>query len=50
MYTSNKPRRRIWKNAQKYGNKDYKVSLKREVIDFDNMGPEIVPNEATEEE
>ena len=35
---------------QKYGNKAYKASLKREVIDFDNMGPEIVPNDTTEEE
>lgn len=35
---------------QKYGNKAYKASLKREVIDFDNMGPEIVPHETTEEE
>ena len=35
---------------QKYGNKAYKVSLKKEVIDFDNMGPEIIPNETTEEE
>ena len=35
---------------EKYGNKAYKASLKREVIDFDNMGPEIVPNETTEEE
>jgi len=35
---------------QKYGNKAYKASLRREVIDFDNMGPEIVPHETTEEE
>lgn len=34
---------------QKYGNKAYKASLKREVIDIDNMGPEIVPHETTEE-
>ena len=34
---------------QKYGNKVYKASLKREVIDFENMGPEIVPHEITEE-
>ena len=34
---------------QKYCNKAYKESLKREVIDFDNMGPEIVPNDTTEE-
>ena len=26
----------------KYGNKIYKSFLKREVIDFDNLGPEIV--------
>lgn len=35
---------------QKYGNKAYKASLKREVIDFGNMGPEIVPRETKEEE
>ena len=35
---------------KKYGNKAYKASLKREVIDFDNMGPEIVPHETKEEE
>ena len=34
---------------QKYGKKAYKASLKREVIDFDNMGPEIVHNDTTEE-
>lgn len=27
----------------KLGNKVYKVSLKKENIDFDNMGPEIIP-------
>lgn len=26
----------------KYGNKIYKSSLKRDVIDFDDLGPEIV--------
>lgn len=26
----------------KYSNKIYKYSLKRDVIDFDNLGPEIV--------
>ena len=26
----------------KYGNKIYKSSLKRDVIDFDNLGPEII--------
>ena len=35
---------------QKYGNKAYKASLKREDIDFDDMGPEIVTHETTEEE
>lgn len=28
----------------KYSNKMYKASLKNEEIDFDNMGPEIVPH------
>ena len=28
---------------QKYSNKVYKAYLRRETIDFDNMGPEIVP-------
>ena len=28
---------------QKYGNKVYKKSLKNDEIDFDGMGPEIVP-------
>lgn len=36
---------------KKYGNKAYKKSLKTEEIDFDEMGPEIVPfNEETKEE
>lgn len=36
---------------KKYGNKAYKKSLNTDDIDFDNMGPEIVPHEdATEEE
>lgn len=26
----------------KYGNKIYKSSLKRDIIDFDDLGPEIV--------
>lgn len=26
----------------KYGNKIYKSSLKRNVIDFDNLGPQII--------
>ena len=34
---------------QKYSNKVYKASLRRETIDFDNMGPEIVPKKNTEE-
>ena len=34
----------------KYANKAYKVSLKKEEIDFDNMGPEIVPSKAKEDE
>lgn len=29
----------------KYANKVYKASLKKEDIDFDNMGPEIIPND-----
>ncbi len=32
---------------KKYENKAYKKSLDTEVIDFDNMGPEIVPFENT---
>lgn len=28
----------------KYANKVYKASLKKEEIDFDDMGPEIIPN------
>lgn len=28
---------------KKYGNKTYKKSLSTEEIDFDDMGPEIVP-------
>ncbi len=36
---------------QKYGNKAYKKSLKNDEIDFDGMGPEIVPfSEETKEE
>ena len=30
---------------KKYGNKIYKFSLKKDYIDFDNMGPEIVKKE-----
>lgn len=33
----------------KYANKVYKASLNKEDIDFDDMGPEIVPNKETEE-
>lgn len=33
----------------KYAIKAYKASLKKEDINFDDMGPEIVPNEETEE-
>lgn len=36
---------------QKYGNKVYRKSLKNDEINFDDMGPEIVPfNEDTKEE
>lgn len=34
---------------KKYTNKMYKASLKKEEIDFDNMGPEIVKKDAEEE-
>ena len=34
--------------VKKYSNKVYKKSLNTEDIDFDNMGPEIVPNKDTE--
>lgn len=34
----------------KYANKAYKSSLKKEEIDFDDMGPEIVPSKEKEEE
>ena len=30
---------------EKYSNKMYKSSLKKEKIDFDSMGPEIVPHD-----
>ena len=33
----------------KYANKAYKSSLKKEEIDFDNMGPEIVPSKEKED-
>lgn len=35
---------------EKYSNKMYKNSLKKEEIDFDNMGPEIVTYDKTEGE
>lgn len=34
---------------KKYGDKRYKKSLSKEDIDYDNLGPEIIPNEASEE-
>lgn len=34
----------------KYANKAYKHSLKKEKIDFDNMGPELVPSKTKEDE
>lgn len=35
---------------EKYSNKMYKSSLKKENIDFDSMGPEIVPYDNKEGE
>lgn len=35
---------------EKYSSKLYKESLKKEPIDFDNLGPEIVPTEEKVEE
>ena len=35
---------------EKYRNKVYKASLKNDQIDFDNLGPEIVPTEEKKEE
>lgn len=35
---------------EKYSNKIYKAALKKEEIDFDSMGPEIVRKEKTEGE
>lgn len=35
---------------EKYSNKVYKASLKNDQIDFDNLGPEIVPTEEKKEE
>ena len=35
---------------KKYSNKLYKSSLKKENIDFDKMGPEIVKKEETKED
>ena len=34
---------------KKYSNKLYKFSIKKNEIDFDNLGPEIVRKEETEE-
>lgn len=34
---------------KKYGNKLYKSSLKKDEIDYENMGPEIVKKEKKEE-
>lgn len=34
----------------KCANRAYKSSLKKEEIDFDNMGPEIVPSKDKEDE
>lgn len=34
----------------KYSNKIYKSSLKKDQIDFDSMGPEIVPHDKKEGE
>lgn len=36
--------------VEQYSNKLYKATLKTDEIDFDNMGPEIVPKEVNEEE
>lgn len=36
--------------VKKYSNKVYKKSLNTEDIDFDNMGPKIVPNKDTKGE
>lgn len=38
----------IPKLIDKCSKKLYKASLKNEEIDFDNMGPEIIPNEEEE--
>jgi len=35
---------------KKYGNKLYKSSLKKDKIDYENMGPEIVKKEKNEED
>lgn len=34
---------------KKYGNKLYKSSLKKDKVDFENMGPEIVKMEESKE-
>lgn len=38
----------IPKLIKKYGNKEYKSSLKKEEIDFNEMGPEIVKKNTEE--
>lgn len=35
---------------EKYSNKMYKTSLRNDDIDFENMGPEIIPNDKTKGE
>lgn len=35
----------IWPLIDKYAKKAYKASLKKEEIDFDDMGPQIIPND-----
>lgn len=35
---------------KKYGNKLYKSSLKKDTIDYENMGPEIVKKDKSKEE
>lgn len=39
----------IPKTLKKYGNRKYKASLKKESIDFDNLGPKIVKKEDAKE-
>ena len=35
---------------EKYSNKIYKFSLKKDIIDFENMGPEVVNKEESKGE